>query len=90
MDPPPQENILNSMYQLWILGALDDLGELTPIGRKMVEFPLDPPLSKMLLEAEKLECTAEILIVVSMLSVPNVFVRSKVCFLEFFYFSYFY
>ena len=26
MDPPPEENILNSMYQLWILGALDNTG----------------------------------------------------------------
>ena len=24
MDPPPQDNILNSMYQLWVLGALDN------------------------------------------------------------------
>ena len=77
MDPPPQENILNSMYQLWILGALDNTGELTPLGRKMVEFPLDPPLSKMLIEAEKMSCTAEIVIVVSMLSVPTVFFRPK-------------
>jgi pre-mRNA-splicing factor ATP-dependent RNA helicase DHX38/PRP16 len=37
------------MYQLWVLGALDDKGELTPLGRKMVEFPLDPPLSKMVI-----------------------------------------
>lgn len=47
MDPPPQDNILNSMYQLWVLGALDNTGNLTPLGRKMVEFPLDPPLSKV-------------------------------------------
>jgi len=26
MDPPPQDNILNSMYQLWILYALDNTG----------------------------------------------------------------
>eukprot|EP01018_Ginkgo_biloba_P022698 Gb_16847 [translate_table: standard] len=26
MDPPPQDNILNSMYQLWALGALDNVG----------------------------------------------------------------
>ena len=26
MDPPPQDNILNSMYQLWVLGALDNTG----------------------------------------------------------------
>ena len=26
MDPPPQDNILNSMYQLWVLSALDNTG----------------------------------------------------------------
>ncbi|GKV14740.1 hypothetical protein SLEP1_g25564 [Rubroshorea leprosula] len=46
MDPPPKENILNSMYQLWILGALNNVGGLSDIGWKMVEFPLDPPLAK--------------------------------------------
>ncbi len=75
MDPPPQENILNSMYQLWVLGALDNTGTLTPLGRKMVEFPLDPPLSKMLIIAEELGCSAEMLTIVSMLSVPSVFFR---------------
>lgn len=77
MDPPPQDNILNSMYQLWILGALDNTGQLTDVGKKMVEFPLDPPLSKMLIEAEKYGCTSEILTIVSMLSVPSVFYRPK-------------
>ena len=52
MDPPPQDNIMNSMYQLWVLGALDNTGALTSLGRKMVEFPLDPPLAKMLIFAE--------------------------------------
>jgi pre-mRNA-splicing factor ATP-dependent RNA helicase DHX38/PRP16 len=26
MDPPPQENIVASMYQLWTLGAFDNFG----------------------------------------------------------------
>ncbi|OZJ04171.1 hypothetical protein BZG36_02176 [Bifiguratus adelaidae] len=77
MDPPPQDNILNSMYSLWILGALDNMGELTPLGRKMVEYPLDPSLSKMLLAAEEGGCTAEVVTIVSMLSVPSVFYRPK-------------
>jgi pre-mRNA-splicing factor ATP-dependent RNA helicase DHX38/PRP16 len=78
MDPPPQENIMNSLYQLWILGALDNTGDLTEMGRRMVEFPLDPPLSKMLLFAhEKERCSTEVLIIVSMLSVPSVFFRPK-------------
>ena len=77
MDPPPQENIMNSMYQLWVLGALNNTGNLTDLGRKMVEFPLDPPLAKMLIYAETLQCTVEILIIVSMLSIPGIFFRPK-------------
>jgi pre-mRNA-splicing factor ATP-dependent RNA helicase DHX38/PRP16 len=52
MDPPPQETIQNAMYQLWVLGALDNVGNLTDLGRKMSELPLDPPLSKMVIKAE--------------------------------------
>ncbi len=50
------------MYQLWVLGALDNTGNITATGRKMVEFPLDPPLAKMLIFAEELACSAEILV----------------------------
>lgn len=77
MDPPPQDNIMNSMYQLWILGALDNVGNLKPLGRSMVEFPLDPAMSKMLLVSTEMKCSAEILIIVSMLSVPSIFYRPK-------------
>ena len=41
----------------------------------MVEFPLDPPLAKMLLIGSKLGCANEVLTIVSMLSVPSVFFR---------------
>lgn len=75
MDPPPQENIANSMYQLWVLGALDNTGGLTDMGRSMAEFPLDPPLAKMLLVGAEMGCSEEVLTVVSMLSVPSVFFR---------------
>lgn len=77
MDPPPQDNLLNSMYQLWIQGALDNTGELTPMGQKMAVFPTEPSLAKMLIVAEKMGCTAEIVTIVSMLSVPTVFYRPK-------------
>lgn len=56
MDPPPQDTMLNSMYQLWILGALDNLGHLTHLGRQMAEFPVDPPLSKMIIVGNSLGC----------------------------------
>ena len=57
-----QDNIMNSMYQLWVLGALDNTGSLTPLGRNMVEFPLDPALSKMLIISVVLGCSADVLV----------------------------
>jgi len=75
MDPPPRDNIVNSMYQLWVLGALDDTGDLTKLGKDMGKYPLDPALSKMLITANILNCTDDMLTVVSMLSVPEVFYR---------------
>ncbi|KAF8665135.1 hypothetical protein AX16_000601 [Volvariella volvacea WC 439] len=77
MDPPPQANILNSMYQLWVLGALDNVGDLTPVGRKMSEFPMEPSMAKMLIASVDYKCSAEMLTIVSMLSVPSVFYRPK-------------
>lgn len=58
-----QDNILNSLYQLWILGALDHTGALTPLGRQMAEFPLDPPQCQMLIVSCQMGCSAEILII---------------------------
>jgi pre-mRNA-splicing factor ATP-dependent RNA helicase DHX38/PRP16 len=77
MDPPPQANIINSMYQLWVLGALDNLGDLTPVGRKMSEFPMEPSMAKMLIASVEMRCSSEMLTIVSMLSVPSIFYRPK-------------
>lgn len=51
------------MYQLWILGALDGTGALTPLGRQMAEFPLDPPQCHMLIVSAEMGCSAEVLII---------------------------
>lgn len=53
MDPPPTETLLRALEQLYALGALNDRGELTTLGRKMAEFPLDPMLAKMIINSEK-------------------------------------
>lgn len=77
MDPPPQEVISTSLFDLWALGALDNLGELTDLGRKMNAFPMDPPLAKLLIMSQEYGCSEEMVTIVSMLSVPNVFYRPK-------------
>lgn len=80
MDPPPVQTLINSLETLYELGALDDEGLLTKLGRKMAEFPMEPQLSKMLLTSVDLKCSDEIITIVAMLSVQNVFYRPKVSF----------
>ena len=65
------------MESLFALGALDEEGLLTRLGRRMAEFPMEPPLSKVLIQSVDLGCSDEILTLVSMLNVQNVFYRPK-------------
>ncbi|XP_057814918.2 pre-mRNA-splicing factor ATP-dependent RNA helicase DEAH1 isoform X2 [Cryptomeria japonica] len=78
MDPPPAETLIRALEQLYALGALNDKGELTKLGRRMAEFPLDPMLSKMIVSSDKYKCSEEIITIAAMLSVGNsIFYRPK-------------
>ncbi|KAK8641652.1 hypothetical protein V6N13_011036 [Hibiscus sabdariffa] len=77
MDPPAPQALLSAMEQLYSLGALCEEGLLTKLGRKMAEFPLDPPLSKMLLASVDLGCSDEILTIISMIQTGNIFYRPR-------------
>ena len=68
MDAPPAETLMRALELLYGLGALNSQGELTTLGRKMAEFPVDPQLSKCLCESPKYKCCKEILTIASMLS----------------------
>ncbi|EJK48965.1 hypothetical protein THAOC_32201, partial [Thalassiosira oceanica] len=77
-DAPPPDTLIRAMEQLYALGALNDRGELTKLGRRMAEFPLDPMLSKTVIVSEKYKCVSEVLSSVSMLSIgSSVFYRPK-------------
>ncbi|XP_046895351.1 pre-mRNA-splicing factor ATP-dependent RNA helicase DHX16 isoform X2 [Hypomesus transpacificus] len=78
MDPPPHETLVLALEQLYALGALNHLGELTKMGRRMAELPVDPMLSKMILASEQYKCSEEVLTIAAMLSVNNsIFYRPK-------------
>lgn len=77
MDPPPTQTLMAAMETLFALGALDEEGLLTRLGRRMAEFPLEPQLAKMLLTAVDLGCSDEVITIVAMLSVPSVFYRPR-------------
>ncbi|ORX87728.1 P-loop containing nucleoside triphosphate hydrolase protein [Basidiobolus meristosporus CBS 931.73] len=73
MDRPSRTSLIRALEQLYALGALSDSGELTELGKKMAEFPLDPMYSKVLFESQKAKCTQEIIAIISLLSVDGVF-----------------
>ncbi|KAI0640101.1 P-loop containing nucleoside triphosphate hydrolase protein [Trametes polyzona] len=77
MDPPPAQTMITALESLYALSALDDEGLLTRLGRKMADFPMEPPLAKMLIASVELGCSEEILSIVAMLSVQSVFYRPK-------------
>lgn len=78
MDPPPVKTLSRALEQLYALGALNDKGELTKIGRQMAEFPTNPMLAKTILSSSKYGCVEEILSIVSMLGESSsIFYRPK-------------
>lgn len=77
LDPPPLQTLVSSLYELWFIGALDNYGNLSSLGKEMAKFPLQPSLSKILFISSKHGCSEEMLTIVSMLSVPPVFNRPK-------------
>ena len=78
MDPPPSETLIRALEQLYALGALNDRGELTKIGRQMAEFPTDPMLAKSILTADKHGCVEEVLSIIAMLGEASaLFYRPK-------------
>ncbi|KDR15211.1 hypothetical protein L798_10984, partial [Zootermopsis nevadensis] len=78
LDPPPHETLVLALEQLYALGALNHHGELTKLGRRMAEFPVDPMMAKMILASEKYKCSEDILTIAAMLSVNGaIFYRPK-------------
>ncbi|XP_078003477.1 ATP-dependent RNA helicase DHX33 isoform X3 [Phascolarctos cinereus] len=84
MSKPSPDHLQAALEQLELLGALqrkkDEPLALTPTGRKMAAFPLEPKFAKRLpvfplqtiLLSPKFHCTEEILTIVSLLSVDSV------------------
>jgi pre-mRNA-splicing factor ATP-dependent RNA helicase DHX15/PRP43 len=77
MDPPAPETLMRALELLNYLGALDDEGEFTDVGRQMAEFPLEPQLAKVLLSAPSFRCSNEAATIVACLSVPQIFLRPR-------------
>lgn len=78
MDAPPAETLIRALENLYALGALNDKGALTKLGRQMAEFPTDPMLARAILAADKHGCVEEVLSIIAMLGESaSLFYRPK-------------
>jgi ATP-dependent helicase HrpA len=73
VEPPDSRQVRDGVDLLRELGALAPGKELrlTEIGRRLARLPLDPRLGRMVLEAEKQGCVAELLVIASALSIQD-------------------
>lgn len=68
----PSERLVRDGYQtLFELAAVDKAGKLTDVGRKMARFPVDPKISRILIEAAKLGVSEPALTVASALGAQD-------------------
>ncbi|ETO15339.1 ATP-dependent RNA helicase, partial [Reticulomyxa filosa] len=76
IDKPDALRIRQALLHLLLLGAIDENHDITQLGKEMSSFPLEPMYSKALAMSHthpEYQCTSEIVGIVSMLSVDNVF-----------------
>lgn len=79
IDRPHSKSIRDGLEILRDLGAIEvntnkeesESYVLTPIGREMSRFPLDPRISRILIAAEKEECINEVAIIAAALSIVD-------------------
>ena len=73
---PGREGIIGAVDTLNMLGALDDDNSLSPIGKMMVYFPLEPRISRIIVEAimRYPDCIENVLIATSFLSAHSPFI----------------
>jgi ATP-dependent helicase HrpA len=74
LDPPDSRSIRAGYQMLVELGALEPNGNqhrLTPTGRRLSRLPVDPRLGRMVLEADRLGCVREVLVIAAALSIQD-------------------
>ena len=71
LDPPDSRSIRDGVALLQELGALESGRGLTQLGRQLSQLPVDPRLGRMIIEAGRLGCVREVLVLAAVLSIPD-------------------
>ncbi|CAG9319735.1 DHX40 [Blepharisma stoltei] len=72
IEPPDHEALLMAHKQLFLIGALDEDGSITELGRSLASLPLEPTYSRCLIASLIFKSYSEMLSLVAMLSTENI------------------
>ncbi|EJT52494.1 ATP-dependent RNA helicase prh1 [Trichosporon asahii var. asahii CBS 2479] len=75
IDAPGRDSIVAAFRSLAGLGAIASPTEITPLGREMLKYPLDPEHGRILLAGFEFGCSAEIIDILSLIVSGPVFVE---------------
>ncbi|MDP2774099.1 MAG: ATP-dependent RNA helicase HrpA [Nocardioides sp.] len=70
VEPPDKRNVNAGVQLLEELGALAG-GKLTKLGRRLARLPIDPRLARMIIEAERLDCVRDVVVIAAALSLQD-------------------
>ena len=76
LEPPDRRQVKDGVALLEELGALDPdqpdpSKRLTPVGRTLAALPVDPRLGRMVIEADRNGCVADVLVIAAALSIQD-------------------
>jgi ATP-dependent RNA helicase DHX37/DHR1 len=75
--PPDRTNLIKSELLLKHLGALDPSGRITPLGRELHNYPLNPRFAQLLRLGRLYNCTDLVIATAAALDVPELFVSES-------------
>jgi ATP-dependent helicase HrpA len=71
LDPPDRRSVRDGVQLLAELGAFDQRGAITDLGRRLARLPVDPRLGRMILQAQTEGCVREMLVVAAALTIHD-------------------
>lgn len=71
LDPPDGRSIRDGVQLLQELGAFDQQGVITELGRRLARLPVDPRLGRMIMQSQTEGCVREVLVLAAALTIPD-------------------
>ena len=77
LEKPDEISLTHAEELIADLGAIDHAGHITPIGRKMLAFPLHPRYARMLLAAQQYGCVHQACLVAALTQGRDLLIRNS-------------